>query len=160
MFNEATQKNYAKPFDDWYTGRRLLSDFLVQHDIASAQRVNCPKNLISAQQTCHRTTTPDEIINIAKFDNLDLRIYHVEIDGRRSPRDSVLINYEANGYIQEYRDSKIFSVESIGEPILNLLISNPDMKTKYPKEIINLRYQPDHKTPKNRSTFSRKRHRS
>ena len=27
-------------------------------------------------------------------------------------------------------------------------ISYPDMKTKYPIEIIDLRHQPDHKTPK------------
>ena len=50
MFNEATQNNYQISYDDWYTERRVLSDLLVQHDIGSAQQVNCPKYMISAQR--------------------------------------------------------------------------------------------------------------
>ena len=38
------------------------------------------------------------------FDNMDLRKYYVEFDGQRYPRDSVLINYEENDYIQENKD--------------------------------------------------------
>ena len=41
-----------------------------------------------------------------------------------------------------------FFKEYIGEPKLNPLISYPDMKTKYPIEIIDLRHQTDHTTPK------------
>ena len=83
MFNEATRKNYKLFFDECYTERRLISDFLVQHDIGSAQQVKSPKYLISAHQTSLRTTTPDKNTNIALFDNLDLRKYYVEIDGQR-----------------------------------------------------------------------------
>ena len=43
MFNEATQNIYKITFDDWYTERRLISDLLVEHDVGSAQQVNCPK---------------------------------------------------------------------------------------------------------------------
>ena len=32
-------------------------------------------------------------------------------------------------------------------------ISYPDMKTKYPNQIIDLRHQPDHKTPKKTQLF-------
>ena len=101
MFNEATQNKYRISYDEYFTERRLLSDLLVQHDIGSAQQVNSPIYLIGAHQTSLRTTTPNKKINIAIFGNLDLRKYYVEIDGQRYPRDSVLINYEENHYIQQ-----------------------------------------------------------
>ena len=84
---------------------------------------------------------------------MDIRKYYVEIDGQRYPRDSVLINYEENDYIQQYKDLKLFWKEYIGEPILNPLISYPDMKTKYPIEIIDLRHQSDHIVPKKIQIF-------
>ena len=84
---------------------------------------------------------------------MDIRKYYVEIDGQRYPRDSVLINYEENDYIHQYKDFKLFWKEYIGEPILNPLISYPDLKTKYPIEIIDLRHQSDHITPKKIQLF-------
>ena len=153
MFNEATQNNYKISFDEWYTERRIISDLLVQHDIGSAQSVNSPKYLIAANQTSLRTTTPDKKINIGIFDNLDLRKYYVEIDGQRYPRAGVLVNYQENDYIQQYKDLKLFFHEYIGEALLQTLISYPDMKTKYPIEIIDLRHQTDHITPKKIQTF-------
>ena len=148
MFNEATQNNYKISFDEWYTERRTISDLLIQHDIGSAQNVIQLKYLICAHQTNLGTTTPDKKINIAFFDNMDIRKYYVEIDGLRYPRDSVLIYYEEKDYIQQYKDLKLFCKENIGEPILNPFISYTDMKTKYPIEIIDLRHQSDYITPK------------
>ena len=153
MFNEATQNNYKISFDEWYTERRIISDLLVQHDIGSAQNVISPKCLISAHQTSLRTTTPDKKINIAIFDNMDIRKYYVEIDGQRYPRDSFLTNYEENDYIQQYKDLSLFWKEYIGEPILNPLISYLDMKIKYPIEIIDLGHQSDHIIPKKIQIF-------
>ena len=153
MFNEATQNIYKISFDEWYTERRIISDLLVQHDIGSAQNVIQPKYMICAHQTNLRTTPPDKKVNIAIFDNLDLRKYYVEIDGQRYLRDSVLINYDENDYIQQYKDLKLFYREYVGEPILNPFISYLDMKTKYPIEIIDLRHQSDHVTPKKIQLF-------
>ena len=153
MFNEATQNNYKISFDEWYTERRIITDLLVQHDIGSAQNVIQPKYLISAHQTNLGTTTPDKKINVAIFDNMDLRKYFVETDSLRYPRDGVLINYEENDYIQEYKNLKLFYREYIGEPILNPFISYLDMKTKYPIEIIDLRHQSDYITPKKIQLF-------
>ena len=65
---------------------------------------------------------------------MDIRKYYVEIDGQRYPRDSVLINYEENDYVQKYKELKLFWKEKIGEPILNPLKSYLDMKTKYPSK--------------------------
>ena len=152
-FNEATQNNYKTSFVEWYTERRIITDLLVQHDIGSAQNVIKPKYLICTHQTNLRTATSDKKINIAIFDNMDLRKYYVEIDGLRYPRDSVLINYDENNYIQQYKDLNLFWKEYIGEPILNPLISYLDMKTKYPIEIIDLRHQSDHITPKKIQLF-------
>ena len=152
MFNEATQSNYKISFDEWYTERQIISDLLIQHDIGSAQNVIQPKYLICAHQTNLRTTT-DKKINIAIFDNMDIRKYYVEIDGQRYPRDSVLIYFEENDYVQQYKDLKLFWKEYIGEPILNPFISYTDMKTKYPIEIIDLKHQSDHITPKKIQLF-------
>ena len=91
--------------------------------------------------------------NVGIFDNLDLRKYYVRIDGQRYPRDGGLINYEENDYIHQYKDLKLFFHEYIGEPMFNPLISYPDMKTKYPIEIIDLRHQSDHITPKKIQLF-------
>ena len=52
---------------------RLKTDMIVQIDIGSAQQINSPKHLICAHQTQNRTNVPDKKINIAIFDNLDLR---------------------------------------------------------------------------------------
>ena len=118
MFNEATQKNYKMFFDEWYTERQIISDLLIQHDIGSGQQVIQPKYFICAHQTNLRTTTPDIKINIAIFDNMDIRKYYVETDGQRFPRDSVLIDYEENDYIQQCKNLKLFWKEYKGEPLL------------------------------------------
>ena len=86
-------------------------------------------------------------INIAIFDNVNLRKYHVVIDSLRYPRDSLLIDYEENDFIEQYENLNFFK-EYIGEPILNLFISNRDMKTKYLIDIIDSRHQPGHTTAK------------
>ena len=65
--------------------------------------------------------------NIAIFDNLDLRQCLVEIGGQKHHRDSALINYEKNNYIQQYKGLKMFFHEYIGEPLLQPLISYTDM---------------------------------
>ena len=80
MFNEATQIITKLSYDEYYTERRVISDMIVQHDIRSAKQVNSLKYLISAHQTKDRTSAPDNKSNIAIFDNVDLRKYHVEID--------------------------------------------------------------------------------
>ena len=117
MFNEATQNTYKISFDEWYTERRRISDMIVQHDIGSAQQVNSPKYLIWAHQTKYRLGGHDKKINIAVFDNLDLRKYPVEIDSLRYPRDTVLTNYEQNDYIEQYKHLFLFFKEYVGEPI-------------------------------------------
>ena len=148
MFNEVPQNNYRISYDEWYTERRLLSDVTSQVDIGSAQEINSPKHLIRAHQTRNRIENRNKTINIAIFDNLDHRKHYVEIDEQRYPRDSVLINYTESEYTGHYKSLYLYFREYVGEPILNPLISYPDMKTKHPIGITYLRRQPDHITPK------------
>ena len=144
MFNESIQNKYRLFFDDWFTERRVVSDTITQIDIGSAQSVNSPKNLITAHRTAARLNAPDKGINVSRFDNLNVRKYFVEIDSVRYPRDGVLTNYPENDYFDQYKDSKVFFKEYVGEKLLNPFVSYPEIKTKYPKEIIDLRFQADH----------------
>ena len=81
---------------------------IVQVDMSSARQVSFSKCLICAHQTQHRPNVPHKNSNIAIYDNLDLRKYYVEIGGQRLPRDSLLIIYEGNEYIEQYKDIKFF----------------------------------------------------
>ena len=153
MFNEATQNNYKISYDEWFTERRIISDTITQLDIGSSQNVQSPIYLIGAHQTKDRIDGAISTKNVAIFDNLDLRKYYIEIDGQRYPRDSSLMNYEQNDYIEQYKDLKLFFKEYIGEQLMSPFISYPDMKTKYPIEIIDLRHQADYITPKKIQLF-------
>ena len=153
MFNDATQNVYKISFDEWYTERRVISDTITQMDIGTSQHVHSPKYLIGAHQTRTRADTANKNNNIAIFDNLNLQKYYVEIDSVRYPRDNVLVNYEQNDYIEQYKDLKLFFKEYIGEQLMSPFISYPDMKTKYPIQLIDLRHQSDHITPKTIQLF-------
>ena len=153
IFNEATQNNYEISYDEWFTERRIISDTITQLDIGSSQNVQSPIYLIGAHQTKDRIDAPISTQNVAIFDNLDLRKYYIEIDGHRYPRDSSLMNYEQNDYIEQYKDLKLFFKEYIGEQLMSQFIPYPDMKTKNPIEIIDLRHQADHITPKKIQLF-------
>ena len=153
IFNESIQNNYRIFFDEWYTERRIVGDQTYQVDIGSAQSVNSPKYLICAHQTAARADPPNKRNNISIFDNLNVRKYFIEIDRQRYPRNSVLTNYAVNDYIDQYRDLKLFYKEYVGEELLNPFVSYTDMKNKYPIQVIDLRFQPDHITPKTIQLF-------
>ena len=153
IFNEATQNNYKITFDECYTEKRVISDTITQIDICTSQHVSSPKYLVSAHQTRTRADIANKNDKSAIFDNLNLQKYYVEIDSVRYPRDSVLINYEQSDYIEQYKDINLFFKEYFGEQLMSPFISYPDMKTKYPFEIIDLRQQSDHITPKKIQLF-------
>ena len=153
MFNEAIMNNYTITFDSWYTERKISNDGReMQVDIGSAQHINSPKYLISAFQAADRTT-PNKNSNPAIFDNNNVTKYFVEIDGVRYPKDAVLINFEENSYLDQYRDLKLFYKEYVGEELLPPYITYPDMKYLYPIQITDLRFQVDLITPKKIQLF-------
>ena len=153
MFNEAIMNNYTITFDSWYTERKISIDGReLQVDIGSAQNINGPKYLIAAFQTNARTA-PNKNSNPAIFDNNNVTKYFVEIDGIRYPKDGIVINYEENSYLDQYRDLKLFYKEYVGEDLMNPYISYPDTKYLYPFQITDLRYQIDHLSPKKIQLF-------
>ena len=153
MFNEAIMNNYTITFNSWYTERKISNDGReLQVDIGSAQHINSPKYLISAFQTAVRTT-PNKNSNPAIFDRNNVTKYFVEIGGVRYPKDGVLIIFEENSYLDQYRDLKLFYKEYLGESLLSPSISYPDMKDLYPIQITDLRFQVDHITPKKIQLF-------
>ena len=62
LFNEAAQNIYNKSYNEFFTVRRVISDFLVQQDRGSAQQLKSPNYLISAHQTKDRILTPKKAI--------------------------------------------------------------------------------------------------
>ena len=153
MFNEAIMINYTITFDSWYTERKISNDGReLQVDIGSAQKINSPKYLICAFQTNARTTA-NKGVNPAILDSNHVTKYFVEIEGVRYPKDGVLINFEENSYLDQYRDLKLFYKEYVGEELLQPYISYPEMKYIYPIQITDLRHQVDHLTPKKIQLF-------
>ena len=153
MFDEAIMNIYTITFDSWYTERKLSNDGReLQVDIGSAQHINSPKNLTSAFQTNARTT-PNKASNPAIFEDNHVTKYFVEIDGIRYPKGGVIINFEENSYLDQYRDLKLFYKEDVGEELLQPYISYPDMKYLYPIQITDLRHLVDHLTPKKKQIF-------
>ena len=153
MFNESIMNNYTITFDSWYTERKISNDGReLQVDIGSAQKINSPKYLISAFQTIARTSS-NKGVNPAIFDSNHVTKYFVEIDGVRYPKDGVLINFEENSYLDQYRDLQLFYKEYVGKQLLQPYISYPEMKYLYPIQVTYLRHQVDHLTPKKRQLF-------
>ena len=91
--------------------------------MGSFENVQSPKNLIGAHQTKDRIDGAISTKNVSIFDKLDLRKYYIEIDGQRYPRDSSVMNYEQNDYIEQYKDLKLFFKEYIGEQLMSPFIS-------------------------------------
>ena len=140
MFKETTMNNYTITFDSRYTERKISNDGReLQVDIGSAQKINSPKNLISAFQTIARKI-PNKASNPATFDSNHVTKFFVEIDGVRYPKDGVLINFEENSYLHQFRDLKLFYKEYVAEEIIQPYIYYPDMKYLYPIQITDLRH--------------------
>ena len=62
-------------------------------------------------------------MNSVFFDNLNVRKYHVDIDGVPYPRDGVSMDYGLNDYVDHHRGLKIFYKEYVGEELLDPFIS-------------------------------------
>ena len=64
------------------------------------------------------------------------------------------MKYEENDYIEQQKDIKLFLEEYIGEPILNRLISYPDLKKK-PFGLLYSGHQLDYVTAKKIQRFQK-----
>ena len=64
-----------------------------------------------------------------------------------------MVNFEENDYLEQYKDLKLFYKEYVGESMLSFIISYDNMKNYYPLQIIDLRFQEDHISPKKIKLF-------
>ena len=156
MFNESIMNNYTITFDSLYTGRKISNDGKeLQVDIGSVQDINSPNYLIGKFQTQNRIGVPNKTNFIAVFDINHVTKYFVEVDGVRYPRDGVSTKFERNSNLDHYRDLKFFYKEYVGEQLLNPYTFYTDMKNLYSIQIIVLRLQVDHITPKKIQLFEK-----
>ena len=151
FFNEAITQSFTKSFDSWVTDRKPVNTGNEnQLDFGSESNINIPLYLIAAHQKTQRDnpSRPPNQFNNAVFDKVDVKRYFVEIDGVRYPKDPVEMNCSENKCLDQYRDLKFFLKEHNGKSLLNPFISYLDMKTFYPIQVIDLRFQIDYITPK------------
>ena len=152
IFNEAIPKTFTLSYESWTTDRKPVDtgrEF--QIDISSASNISSPLYLIAAHQ---KTQRPDPAnpannfsnnrFNNAKFDHVEVRKYYSEIDGIRYPKYPVMVNYEENKYLEQYRDLKLFYKEYVVEQLLSPIIKYEKMKKNFPIQIIDLRFHVDH----------------
>ena len=151
IFNEAIRENFTLSFDAWVTDRKPVNTGNEdQLDIGPASNINIPLYRKVALQKTQRDNParPANQFNNAVFDHVDVKRYFVQIDGVRYPKDPVETTFSENKYLDQYIDPKIFFKEYNGESLLHPFISYLDMKTFYPIQIIDLRFQIDYVTPK------------
>ena len=109
-FNEAFSKTFTLSFESWTTDRKPVDTAReFQIDISSASNINTPLYLIAAHE---KTQRPDPAnpanklsnnrFNNAIFDHVEVRKNYSEIDGIRYPKNSIMVNYEENNYLDQY----------------------------------------------------------
>ena len=97
MFNDSIKNSFTFSLDFWSNYRKTVDTlFEYQVDIGSAQNINFPKYIIVGHQTAVGVRTPDKTNNVAVFDNLNVRKYHVDTDGVNKSWDGVSIVYASN----------------------------------------------------------------
>ena len=156
IFNEAISETFTLSYESWTTDRKPVDTAReFQVDISSASNINSPLYLIAAHQKTQRpdpanpaNNLPNNRFNNSIFDHVNVRKYYSEIDGIRYPKNQVMVNYEENNYLEQYKGLKLFYKEYVGDQLLSPIITYDKMKDYYPIQIIDLRFQVDHISPK------------
>ena len=156
IFNEAFLQTFTLSYESWTTDRKPVDTAReFQVDISSASNINSPLCLIAAQQKTQRPDPANPANNLynnrfnnAIFDHVDVIKYYSDIDGIRYPKNPIMVNFEENNYLEQYKDLKLFYKEYVGESTLYPIISYDKMEDYYPIQIIDIRFQVDHISPK------------
>ena len=112
--------------------------------------ISRPLYILAAQPKTRRDNParPPNPYKNAIFDSNNVRKYFVKIDGDQYPKVAVDINYSENKRSGQYGDLEIFYKEFNRGSLLNLFVSDLDMKTFYPIQIFDLRLQIEYVTLK------------
>ena len=160
-FKEAIFKSFTLPYKSWTTdGKPVDTAEEFQLDISSASNINSSLYLVAAHQHTQRLDPPNSAINLSKnrYKNAILHPvkvgkYYAEIDGVRYPKNPIMVVYDEDIYLDQYRDLKLFYKEYVGEQLLSPNITYDKMKTCYSVLIIGLPFQVDHILPKKNRFF-------
>ena len=152
IFNEAISQTFTLSYESWTTDRKPVDTAReFQLDISSASNINSPLYLIAAHQKTQRPDPANPANNLSNnrfnnaiFDHVNVRKYYSEIDGIRYPKNPIMVNYDENNYLEQYKDLKLFYKEYVGDNLLSPIITYDKMKDYYPIQIIDLRFQVDH----------------
>ena len=161
IFNEAISKTFTLSYEPWTTDRKPVDTAReIQRDISSASNIISPLYVMAAHQKTQRPVPAipannllNNRFNNAIFDHVDVRKYYSEIDGIRYPKDPVMVNYQENNYLEQYKDIKLFYKKYFGDQLLSPIITYNKMKDYYPIQTIDLRFQVDHISPKKTRLF-------
>ena len=156
IFNEAISQTFTLSYESWTTDRKPVdTEREFQLDISSASNTNSPLYLIAAHQKTQRPGPANPANNLSNnrfnnaiFDHVDVRKYYSEIDEIRYPKNPIMGNFEENNYLEQYKDLKLFYKEYVGDQFSSPTITYDKMKDYYPIQIIDLRFQVDHISPK------------
>ena len=160
-FNQAISESFTLSNEFWITDRKPVDTAEECHiDISSASNIVSPLHLIAPHQLTQRPDSTDPTKNLsnnrfntALFDHAKVGKKYVEIDGVRYPKSPILINYDANKYLDQNRDLKLYYKEDVGEHMLAPIISYDEMKNNNPFQIFDFRFQVDHISPKKFKLF-------
>ena len=103
---------------------------------------------MAAHQTSDRSTSPNKASNTAIFDIVIVKKDFVEIDGIRYPRNSVNVDYKTKNYLDQYGHVRLIYIDYAAEKLSSPIVTYLDLKKFYRIQVIGLRYQFDHMTPK------------
>ena len=153
IFSEAISQTFTLSYESRTTDRKPAREFHL--DISSASNIISPLYIIAVHQKTQRPDPANPANNLSNnrfknaiFDHVDVRKYYSEIDGIRYPKNPVMVNFEEDNYLEQYKDLKLFYKEYVGESMLSPIRSYDKMKNYYPIQIIDLRFQVDHTSPK------------
>ena len=160
-FNEGISQYLTLSYESWTTDRKPVdASEEFQVDLSSASNINSPLySTVADQKTQGPNPTnpvvicPNNRFYNAIFDHVKVRKYYSEIDGVRCPKNHIMIIYVENNYSDQYTDSRLFYREYIGKSMLSPIITYRKMKDYYPFQIIDLRFQVDHISPKKIRNF-------
>ena len=161
IFNETVSTKVTLGFEFWTTDRTPVDTAReFQIDISSASNIKSPLYLIAAHQKTQRPDPTNPAVNLCNnrfknfiFDHVGVREILFRNRGRTLPKNPVLVNYEENNYLDQYRDLKLFFKEYFGDQLRSPITSYDKMKNYYPIQIIDLRYQVDLLIPKKNRLF-------
>ena len=158
IFNEAISQTFilSLSHESWTTDRKPVDTAReFQVDISSASNIINPLYLIAAHQKTQRPDPANPAGNLSNnrftnaiFDHVDVRKYYSEINGIRYPKNPVMVNFEENNYLEQYKDLKLFYKEYVGDQLLSPITTYDKIENYYPIQVIDLRFQVDHISPK------------